>query len=96
MSSTTLTRQHTRSNSNAELINHSELDAIEKANQAKNSASRKVKAIEKKHQAAVTLGEIAWDKMFAEDGFDLPTTNVMDKLKQALVEEDFQQIKKEI
>ena len=34
--------------------------------------------------------------MFAEGGFDLPTTNFIDKLRQALTEEDFQQIKKEI
>ena len=68
MSATTLTRQCTRSNLNVELINHSELDAIEKANQAKNS--QKEKAAEKKRQAAVTLDEVAWDQMFAEGGFD--------------------------
>ena len=66
MSTTTLTRQHARSNLNVELINHSELNAIEKANQAKYSASKKVKAAEKKRQAAVNLGEVAWDQIFAE------------------------------
>ena len=57
MSATTVIRQRTRSNSNVELINHLELETIEKANQAKNS--KKGKAAEKKQQATVNLGEVA-------------------------------------
>ena len=63
MSATTLTRQSARSNSNVELIDHWELDAIEKANWAKNN--KKEKTAEKKHQATVNLGEVAWDEIFA-------------------------------
>ena len=87
MSTTTLTRQRTRSNSNVELIDHSELDSIETANRAKNS--KKGKTAKKKHQATVNLGEVAWDQMFAEGSFDLPTTRFMEKLKHAVTEEDF-------
>ena len=94
MSATTVTRQHTKSDSDVELINHSELDAIEKANWAKNSKNGK--AAKKKHQETVNLGEVAWDEMFAEGSFDLPTTRFMEKVKQAVTEEDFQHIKREI
>ena len=94
MSATTLIRQRTRSNSNVKLIDHSELETIEKANRAKNS--EKGKAAEEKQQATVNLGEVAWDQMFAEGSFDLPTTSFMERLKQAVTEEDFQHIKKEI
>ena len=94
MSTTTLTREHARSNSKVKLIDYSELDGIEKANWAKNS--KKGKTAEKKCQATVYLGEVAWDQMFAEGGFDLPTTSFMERLKQAVTEEDFQHIKKEI
>ena len=94
MSATTVTRQRTRSDSNVKLIDYSELDAIEKANRAKNS--KKGKAAEKKQQAAVNLGEVAWDEMLAEGSFDLPTTRFMEKVKQAVTEEDFQHIKREI
>ena len=34
--------------------------------------------------------------MFAEGGLNLPTTSFMERLKQAVTEEDFQHIKKEI
>ena len=94
MSGTTVTRQRTRSNSNVKLIDHSALDAIEKENRAKNS--KKGKAAEKKQQTAVNLGEIAWDEMFAEGSFNLPSTRFMEKVKQAVTEEDFQHIKREI
>ena len=88
MSTTTLTRQRTRSNLNVKLIDHSELDAIEN--------SKKGKTAEKKHQATVNLGEVAWDKMFPEGSFHLPTTSFIERLKQAVTEEEFQHIKKEI
>ena len=41
------------------------------------------------------MGEVTWDKMFAEGSFDLPTTNFMERVKQAITKEDFQHIKKE-
>ena len=40
--------------------------------------------------------EVAWDRMFAEGSFDLPSTKFMEKVKAAVSEEDFQHIKKEI
>ena len=94
MSATTVIRQHTRSNSNVELVDHSELETIEKANRAKNS--KKGKAAKRKQQAPVNLGEVAWDQMFEQGSFNLPTTSFMERLKQAVTEEDFQHIKKEI
>ena len=44
----------------------------------------------------MNLGEVAWDKMFAEGSFNLPPTRFMEKVKQAVTEEDFQHIKREI
>ena len=94
MSGTTVTRQHTRSDSNVKLIDHSALEAIEKENRAKNS--KKGKTAEKKQQTTVNLGEVAWDKMFAEGSFDLPPTRFMEKVKEVLTKADFQHIKKEV
>ena len=80
MSATTVIRQHTRSNSNVELINHSALNAIEKENRAKKS--KKGKTTEKKQQTTVNLGKVTWDKMFAEGSFNLPPTRFMEKVKR--------------
>ena len=44
----------------------------------------------------MTLGEEVWDEMFAEGSFDLPPTRFIEKVKQAVTEEDFQHIKREI
>ena len=63
MTGTTVTRQRTRSNSNVKLVNHQALKAIEKENWAKNRKEGKL--VEKKQQAAVNIGEAAWDKMFS-------------------------------
>ena len=63
MTGTTITRQHTWSSSNVELVDHQALKAIEKENRAKNR--KKGKTVERKQQAAVNVGEVAWDKMFA-------------------------------
>ena len=94
MTGTTITRQRTRSNSNVELVDHSALKAIEKENWAKNR--KKGKSAEKKQQTAVNIGEVAWDKMFAEGSFNLPPTRFMNKVKEVVTEADFQHIKKEI
>ena len=53
------TRQQTRSSLNVNLVNHQELKAVEKENQARNR--KKGKNVEKKQQAAVNVGEVAWD-----------------------------------
>ena len=94
MTGTNITRQHTRSSSNVELVDHQALEAIEKENRAKNRKEGKL--IEEKQQAAVNIGEAAWDKVFTEGSFDLPPTRFMEKVKAAVSEADFQHIKKEI
>ena len=89
----TTTRVRTRSTSNADLVDHKALEAVEKENRAKNR--KKGKNIEKK-QPAINVGEVAWDRLFAEGSFELPPTKFMDKVKAAVTEEDFEYIKKEI
>ena len=84
MSGTTVTRQCTRSNSNVELIDHSALDAIEKENQA--TKGDRGKTVQMKQQTAVYWGKIAWDDVFEEGSFELPTTRFMEKIKQAVTE----------
>ncbi len=42
------------------------------------------------------LGKTAWDDMFEEGNFELPTISFMKKIKQAVTEEDYQHLKKEI
>ena len=91
MTGTNVTRQRTRSNSNIEMINHSALDDIEKENQAANGD--RGKTVE---QTTIQLGKTAWDDMFEEGNFELPTTSFMKKNKQAVNEEDYQHLKKEI
>ena len=44
----------------------------------------------------MNIGEVAWDKMFAEGSFDLPPTRFMEKVKEVVTKADFQHIKKEI
>ena len=90
MSSTTQTRQPTRSSLNANFVDHSELEIAERANRAKNS--KKGKVTEKKQQTAVALGHIAWDQMFVV-GLVLATTSFMKKLSRTISEECFQSIK---
>ena len=94
MTGTNITRQRTRSSSNIDLVDHQALEAIEKENRAKNRKEEKL--IEEKQQAAVNIGKAAWDKVFAEESFDLPPTRFMEKVKAAVSEADFQDIKKEI
>ena len=94
MSSTTQTRQHSRSSLNADLVDHSELEIVERANHSKNS--KKGKVTKKKWQTAFALGQIVWDQMFVEGGLALATTSFMKKLSKAISEEDFQSINKEV
>ena len=89
----TTTRVRTRNTSNADLVDHKALEAVEKDNRAKNR--KKGKNIEKK-QPAINIGEVAWDQLFAKGSFELPPTKFMDKVKAAVTEEDFEHIKKEI
>ena len=94
MTGTTVTRQRTRSNSNVKMIDHSALDAIERENQAANSD--RGKTVELKQQTTVQLGKTAWDDVFEEGNFELPTTSFMEKIKQAVMEENYQHLKREI
>ena len=77
----TTTRARTRSTSNADLVNHKALEAVEKENRAKNR--KKGKNIEKK-KPAINVGEVAWDGLFDEESFELPPKKFMDKVKAAV------------
>ena len=44
----------------------------------------------------MNIGKIAWDKVFIGESFDLPPTRFMEKIKAAVSEADFQDIKKGI
>ena len=94
MSSTTQTRPCTRSSWNAELVDHSELEVVERTNRAKNS--KKGKVAEKKQQAAVAVGQIAWDQLFIEGGIAHATKCFVEKLSKAVSEENFETINKEV
>ena len=94
MTGNNVTRQHTRSNLNIDLVDNQTLEAIEKENRAKSRGEGK--HIEEKQQAAVNIGKAAWDKVFTGESFDLPPTRFMEKIKAAVSEADFQDIKKEI
>ena len=89
-----ITRQHTRSNSNIDLVDYQALEAIKNENGAK--SRREGNYIEEKQQAAVNIGKAAWDKVFTGESFDLPPTRFMEKIKAAVSEADFQDIKKGI
>ena len=75
----TTTRVRTRSTSNADLVDHKVLEAVEKENRAKNR--KKGKNMEKR-QPAINIGELAWDRLFAEESFELPPTNSTIKKRQ--------------
>ena len=94
MTGDNITRQRTRSNSNIDLVDSQALEAIEKENRAK--SRREGKHIEEKQQAAVNIGKAAWDKVFTGESFDLPPTRFMEKVKVAVSETDYQDIKKGI
>ena len=96
MSSKTITKQGTRSSSNVDQINPSELEAVIKTNRAKNSANQKAKLEEKKRESALSLQAVAWEYMFDSDIFELPDTNFMNCLKQAVTHEQYQQITNDI
>ena len=63
-------------------MDHSALDTIEKENQAANGD--RGKTVE---QTMIQLGKTAWDDVFEEGNFELPTTSFMKKIKQAVNKE---------
>ena len=79
---------------NADLVHHQALEAVEKENRARNR--KKGKNVERKQQGGVNIGEVVWDRMFAEGSFELPPTRFMERIKAVVSEEDFQHIRKEI
>ena len=91
MTGTNVTRKCTRSNSNVEMIGNSALNATEEENQA--ARSNRGEIVE---QTTTQLGKTAWDDVFEEGNLELPTTSFMKKIKQAVMEEDYQHLKKEI
>ena len=76
MSSTTQTRTCTRSSSNGELVDFSDLENVEKANSARNR--KKGKAAAKKQSTTANLGQIAWDQLFVERYIVNATKSFMD------------------
>lgn len=52
--------------------------------------------IKENQQAAINIGKVAWDKVFTGESFDLPPTRFMEKIKAAVSEADFKDIKKGI
>ena len=89
MSSRTTTKQRTRSSSNVDPIDPSQLNVLIKTNRAKNSADRKTKLEERKRESAMSLGAGAWDDMFNSDDLELPDTNFMNRLKKVVTHEQF-------
>ena len=51
--------------------------------------------IERKQKAKM-IGKAAWDKIFPGENFNIPPTRFMDKVKVAVSETDYQDIKKGI
>ena len=94
MTGNKVTRQRIRSDSSVDPVDYQALEAIKIENRAK--SRRKGNYIEEKQQAAVNIGKAAWDKVFTAESFDLPPTRFMEKIKAAVSEADFQDIKKGI
>ena len=69
-----------------------ELEDVIEVNRAKNIADQKAKLEERKSESALSLGAVAWEQMFDSDNLELPDTNFMNCLKQAITHEQFQQI----
>ena len=86
MAAKPINKQGTRSSSNGDQINPSEFEDIIQMDQSKTMKDQKDKRKNK------LLGEIAWEQMFDGDNLELPATNFMDCLKQAITHEQFQQI----
>ena len=91
MTGTNVTRQHTRSNSNVEMIDNSALNATDEENQI--ARSNRGEIVE---HATTQLGKTAWDDVFEEGNLELPKTGFMDKIKQAVTKNDYQHLMKEI
>ena len=91
MTGTNVTRQRTRSNSNVKMIDNSALNATNEENQI--ARSNRGEIVE---QATTQLGKTAWDDVFEEGNLELPNTGFMNKIKQAVMEENYQHLKKEI
>ena len=47
-------------------------------------------------RAPIQLGRTVWDDVFGEDNLELPSTGFMEKVKQAVTKNDYQQLMKEI
>ena len=91
---TDTTRQQTRSSSNIKLVDHQALKAVEKEKQARNR--KKWDNVKKKQQATTNVGEIAWDRIFTGENFDIPSTKFMEKVEAVVSKADFKDIKKGI
>ena len=81
-----MNKQCTRSGSNVDHSDPSEFKDIIQMDQTKTMKDQKEKRKNK------SLGEIAWEQMFNGENMELPATSFMDRLKQAITHEQFQQI----
>ena len=90
MSTTTITRQCTRSNSNSDHIKTSHPEHLIQANQIKDTNNRGARQKDK------TLGEVAWEQMLNDNKPELSSTNIMGRLKKVITCEKFQQINDDI
>ena len=83
-------QQHIQSNSSIESIDHQTPES---------GTSRKVRAKSKEQETRELIkvnGKQAWDKLFLGEKVDIPHTKFMEKVKAAVSETDYQDIKKGI
>ena len=104
MFSTIVTKQYTRSCSVAVDVELSGIEEFIQKDGAKNSAIRKAKLAEQRNNSkkgesrepVIVLGTLAWDNMFGNDKVNIPKTEFMSQLKEAIMKEQLLQTTKDI
>ena len=86
-------RQCIKSDSSVDSVNHQTPESGKMKERAKNREQEIY--IERKKKAKM-IGKAAWDKIFPGEKFDIPPTRFMEKVKVAVSETDYQDIKKGI
>ena len=87
-------RQHIRNDSSVDSIDHQTPESSNMERRAK--SRRQGNYIERRQLKATSIGKAAWDKIFTGENFDIPPTRFMEKVKIAVSETDYQDIKKGI
>ena len=89
-----VTRQRIRSDSSVDSVDH---QTPESGNMERRAKSRRQgNYTERRQLKATSLGKAAWDKLFTGENFDIPPTRFIEKVKAAVSEKDYQDIKKGI